>query len=75
MNQDFYLHRHFQEHETVRTVRELSDGSYIIPAGEIGTIIHVYGGGDCYEVEFSDPFIAVVTCHLEDIEEPPPLTT
>lgn len=41
-----------------------------IPAGELGTIVHVYPGGEAYEVEFNGR--CVETCEPSDIE---PLAT
>lgn len=38
------------EHDTVVLTRPLSDAG--LQAGDIGAIVHVYQGGQAYEVEF-----------------------
>jgi hypothetical protein len=54
------------EHSQVRTVRELS--SQDVPAGTIGTIVHVYQKGG-YEVEFAtNQGAKVVTVDVNDVE-------
>lgn len=58
--------RHGREFETRAAFPELSlvslledvptDGSdVIIPAGSVGTVVHVHGGGSGYIVEFVEP--------------------
>lgn len=40
----------------------------IIPAGSIGTIVHIWTAG-MYSVEFIKPFHSVVNLHEKDIED------
>ena len=38
-----------------------------MPAGSVGTIVHVYRNAAAYEVEFSQPFHAILTCERDDV--------
>lgn len=46
----------------------LRDGC-ILPAGTRGAIVFVYAGGAAYEVEFDEPFRAVVTIEASSLRE------
>jgi hypothetical protein len=39
----------------------------VVPAGSVGTIVHVWRGGAACEVEFSDPFETVATVRADDL--------
>ena len=43
----------------VTTTRDLTTSDGPLPAGTLGTIVHVYGAGAGYEVEFSAPWHCV----------------
>lgn len=43
----------FAEHECVELVRDVPE--LWLNAGDVGAVVHVYGGGGGYEVEFMDP--------------------
>lgn len=49
----------------------LSDGR-TLPAGSRGAIVLVYENGAAYEVEFSNPFRAVVTLEADKLKEAEP---
>ncbi len=38
-----------------------------LPAGSRGTVVGVYRDGYGYEVEFTRPFHAIVTLHVDDL--------
>jgi hypothetical protein len=44
----------------------LDDGR-TLPAGAAGAIVGVWGGGKAYEVEFAEPFHAVVTVPASEL--------
>lgn len=46
--------------------RECDGG--VLPEGTRGIVVHAYRGGAGYEVEFAEPFHAVVTVTRDDIE-------
>lgn len=55
-------HPRFAEHELVSLVSQLDLGDgRALPAGALGAIVFVHGGGEAYEVEFIEPFHAVAT--------------
>jgi uncharacterized protein DUF4926 len=39
----------------------------VLPEGGKGTVVHVYRGGEHYEVEFAEPFPCTVTLRRDDI--------
>jgi hypothetical protein len=45
----------FKEYSLVRALREIREGAHSVPAGAIGTIVHVIRGGVGYQVEFTEP--------------------
>lgn len=38
-----------------------------LPAGSVGTVVHVYSEGRAYEVEFTEPVRTVVTVQAADV--------
>ena len=54
------------ELSTVRIKREIGRVPWCVPAGSVGTIVHVYSDGLAYEVEFED--CAVETVEADDLE-------
>jgi hypothetical protein len=59
-----------------RSVRELSVVALrhpveckggVLPKGGKGTVVHVYGDGEHYEVEFAEPFPCTITLRHDDI--------
>lgn len=58
----------FREHQLVRARRPLRQGSAVVPAGTIGTVVDVYGDGRAYEVEFSVEPGLVITAEREALE-------
>lgn len=57
----------YDELSVITTKNDIIRTDGIIPAGSIGTIVHVYAGGKAYEVEFCSPFQAVVTIEPESL--------
>lgn len=49
------------EHSLVRLASDLDVDRRTIPAGSTGAIVSIWAGGEAYEVEFIEPFHAVVT--------------
>jgi Domain of unknown function (DUF4926) len=39
-----------------------------LPAGSLGTIVFVHDGGEAFEVEFVEPFAAVITLRRDEFE-------
>lgn len=60
--------------ELVRLKADLSGSTDSpIPAGTVGTVVHVYNGGEAYEVEFTDHdgrTLLVATLTPEQLERP-----
>ena len=44
----------------------LADGR-TLPAGALGAVVFIHGGGQAYEVEFIEPFHAVATVSAPDL--------
>ena len=57
----------FAELATVRLTRDMAVDGRTLPKESAGTIVGVYAGGNGYEVEFTDPFHAVVTLDVSDL--------
>ncbi len=57
----------YRELAVVRLVHDHAIDGRSLPAGTVGTIVYAYADGVGYEVEFSDPFHAVVTLETADI--------
>lgn len=58
----------FNELDCVRLLRSSIDmDDKLVPAGSVGTIVAVWGGGEAFEVEFVEPFQALVTVRVEDL--------
>ena len=57
----------FSELDVVRLRAVVSTDEGIIPSGAVGTIVYLHSGSDAYEVEFADPFPAVVTLREGDL--------
>lgn len=58
------------EFERVVLTRDVPEEGLV--AGDVGTVVHVYGGGEGYEVEFLTPSgrtIAVATLEADDVRE------
>ena len=55
------------EHALVRMRRALETADGIVPAGTLGTIVHIYRDGKAVEVEFTDPIECVETVELLDL--------
>jgi len=58
------------EFERVVLKRDVPEDGLV--AGDVGTVVHVYGAGEGYEVEFLTPSgrtIAVATLDAEDVRE------
>lgn len=51
----------------MRLVHPVKEGRRTIPAGAVGTIVHAYSDGVGYEVEFAQPFQAIVTLEASDL--------
>ncbi len=60
----------FPEFSLVRVTRDVEIEGYLIRAGEKGTVVFVYGGGEAYAVEFRDlgDGMDVVTLDASDLE-------
>jgi len=58
----------FTEHQLVRTRCPLRQGSVVVPAGSLGTVVDVYGEGGAYEVEFSVKPGLVITADRDALE-------
>ena len=65
------------ELSTARVKRQVGRIPWCVPAGSVGTIVHVYSDGLAYEVEFTvgatieDHWHAVETVEAEDLEDAP----
>jgi hypothetical protein len=58
------------EFERVVLTRDLPEEGLV--AGDVGTVVHVYGDGEGYEVEFLTPSgrtVAVATLEADDVRE------
>lgn len=58
------------EFERVVLTRDVPEEGLV--AGDVGTVVHAYGAGEGYEVEFLTPSgrtIAVATLEAEDVRE------
>ena len=57
------------ELSVVRLTKSVRNGNRgrRMPAGSVGTIVHVYRNAAAYEVEFSQPFHAILTCERDDV--------
>ena len=58
----------FRELDVVSTQSTLSIAGHIYPSGSTGTIVHVYGDGRAFEVEFAEPAPAVATLEIGDVK-------
>jgi len=58
----------FREHQVVRARRPLRQGSAVVPAGSLGTVVDVYRDGAAYEIEFSVEPGLVITAEREALE-------
>jgi hypothetical protein len=58
----------FEEHSVVRLFSgvTLEDGR-VLPRGAAGAVVGIWRKGAAYEVEFNEPFHAVVTVPAEDL--------
>lgn len=57
----------FTELTQVTLSRPVQADEGVVPAGSVGTIVHVWRGGAACEVEFSDPFETVATVRADDL--------
>lgn len=57
--------RSFRELTRVKALECIREGDHVMPKGATGTIVHVYAGGDAYEVEFTFPKHEVVFVRRE----------
>lgn len=55
------------EHAVVRLTRPVEADGRLLPAGAIGTVIHVYRNRAAYAVEFADPPGCVTDVHSGDL--------
>jgi hypothetical protein len=59
----------FVEHSMVRLSRACdTDDGRTLPAGASGAVVGIWREGLAYEVEFSDPFHAVVTLRPQQLQ-------
>lgn len=59
----------FVEHSMVRLSRACAtDDGRTLPAGASGAVVGIWREGLAYEVEFSDPFHAVVTLQPQQLQ-------
>ncbi len=56
-----------RELETVRLLADVPSESGPLPEGSIGAVVHRYEKGKAFEVEFLEPFHAVVTVRAEQL--------
>ncbi len=61
----------FLENKPVQLVRTVECEAYVLGAGQCGTVVAVYGGGQAYAVEFLSVGgeMAVLTIAAEDLAE------
>lgn len=52
----------------VRTRAAVDVAGRELPGGSVGTVVHVYAGRDACEVEFTQPFQAVVTLAMDQFD-------
>lgn len=64
---DPQMRRRILLHSTVSLKHSIVKGGRRSPEGATGSVVHAYGDGEHYEVEFSQPFHCVVTVGREDI--------
>lgn len=57
-----------EEFDLVRLRTPLREDEVELPAGSVGTVVHVYANGRGYEVEFQRPLHAVVTVEAAQVE-------
>jgi Domain of unknown function (DUF4926) len=55
------------EHSRVRALRDIRDGDESIPAGAVGTIVHVIKDGVGYDVEFTSPKHVVISATRSEL--------
>lgn len=59
--------RRFAEHSVVRLKRPVDVKGRSLPSGTNGTVVAAWRDGNGYEVEFFEPFHAVVTLEADDL--------
>ena len=58
------------EHDLVRLRSAVATEEGLVAASEIGTVVHIHGGAEAFEVEFDAP-VHVVTIMAELVERVP----
>ena len=61
-------HDGFPELSVVSLIHALTAETIELPAGARGTVVHVYGNGLAYEIEFFDPEHALVTVEASSLK-------
>ncbi len=57
----------FKEYSLVKARRDIHEGAHSVPAGAIGTIVHVVRGGVGYQVEFTAPKHLVISARPSEL--------
>jgi hypothetical protein len=55
------------EHSVVALRRDFESEGHVLPAGQLGTVVHAWGDGKHYAVEFDKPTSQVVDVERDDI--------
>ncbi len=66
---DSARHERHPELSLVALARPVEAEGRVLPAGSVGTVVHVYPDEKAYEVEFIRPFHAVATVEAAAIKE------